>query len=170
MPQPVGKAFNDAGQAIKKVGEDIVDGVKKVGKTISDALAISPEVNVDIPVDITPGDKVDSPWGEAVSLFKKEAGSDNGVVKGELALYCVKCGVTGKVHLGGQARWTIAEGLTKANVDMKGEYNSNLAPFFGQKVDLRRHDFTVNQRKGSGNLENFISLSSNSQSGMTSLD
>ena len=108
------------------MGEDIGKGVKEVGKKISDALAITPEINVDIPIDIKGPKLVPSPWGDAIELFKKEKGADGGTLTGEIALYCVKCGVNGKLHLGGQARWTIAEGLTKANTEMKGNIEAGL--------------------------------------------
>lgn len=89
-------------------------------------MAITPEVNVDIPIDIKGPKLVPSPWGDAIEIFKKDKSSDSGTVTGEIALYCVKCGVNGKLHLGGQARWTIAEGLMKANAEMKGNIEASL--------------------------------------------
>ena len=100
--------------------------MQQAGKTVSDALAVTPEVNADVPIDIKGPKLVPSPWGDAIELFKKEKGSDSGTLTGEIALYCVKCGVNGKIHLGGQARWTIAEGLTKANAELKGNIEAGL--------------------------------------------
>ena len=124
--KPVGNAVNDIGQGVKKIGEDIGKGVQVAGKLASDALAVNPEINADIPIDIKGPKLVPSPWGDAIELFKKDKSSDSGTVTGEIALYCVKCGVNGKVHLGGSARWTIAEGLTKANAEMKGNIEAGL--------------------------------------------
>ena len=106
--------------ALKKVGQGIETVARQVGQTVSNALAVSPSVNADIPINITPSHQVESPWGQALQLFHKANTSDNGAASGEITIYCVQCGITGKVHLSGEARWTIADGLVKANIGMNG--------------------------------------------------
>jgi len=44
-------------------------------------LAITPEVNVDIPIDIKGPKLVPSPWGDAIEIFKKDKSSDSGTVR-----------------------------------------------------------------------------------------
>ena len=105
---------------MKKVGEGIVRGAKQIVQTVSNGLAVSPAINTDIPINIAPSNQVESPWGQALQLFHKDKASTNQAVTGEVTIYCVQCGFNGKIHLSGQARWTIQDGLTEANVGMNG--------------------------------------------------
>ena len=118
--QAVKNKVGAAKDTLKKVGEGLVTGARQVGQAFSNALAVSPSVNTDIPINITPSNQVESPWGQALQLFHKEKTSDNEAASGEITIYCVQCGITGKVHLSGEAKWTIADGLVKANIGMNG--------------------------------------------------
>ena len=99
-----------AKDGLAKVGEGIKTGIQQVGQAILNASAISPSINTDIPINITPSKQVDSPWGKALQLFHQEKTSENEVASGEITVYCVQCEITRKIHLGGEARWTIADG------------------------------------------------------------
>ena len=61
-----------AGAAIQQIGQGIVNGAKQVGQALSNALAISPVIKTDVPINLTPGNQVQSPWGQALQLFHKE--------------------------------------------------------------------------------------------------
>ena len=65
-------------------------------------------------------------WGPALQIFKKENSTENGLVTGEITVYCVDCGVNGKVLITGQARWNIVNGLEKLNAGMKGNITAGL--------------------------------------------
>lgn len=106
--------------AITKVGEGIVKGVETVGHAVSNALAVSPNVDLNVPINVAPNNLVDSPWGQALQIYKKEKSSESGNANGEISLYCVQCGVNGNIHLSGQAKWTLLDGLQQANVGMSG--------------------------------------------------
>ena len=77
--------------------------------------------SAEIPINVGPKKLVDSPFGPALQLYRKEKDSKKGAATGDIALYCVDCGVHGSVHLKGQARWTIADGLTQANAGLNGD-------------------------------------------------
>lgn len=114
------------GNEVVKIGQQAVNGLKSVGNAVLDATTISPEIATDIPIDVKPPSLVDSPWGPALQIFKKENSTKNGLVTGEVAVYCVGCGVNGKVHIAGQARWNIVKGLEKLNVGMNGNIAASL--------------------------------------------
>ena len=91
-----------------------------IGNAISTALAITKQASADIPINVGPSKLVDSPWGRALQMYNKQKESKSGTAQGSITLYCVDCGVHGTVQLNGQARWTIADGLTQANAGLKG--------------------------------------------------
>lgn len=121
---------------LAKAGEGIVSGVKSVGHAISDALAVTPEASVDIPFNVQPSGLVDSPFGQAKQIYSKEKASKNGVASGNIAIYCVNCGIHGIVHLHGQARFTIADGLTEANAGMNGNIAAGLEIGIDASVEI----------------------------------
>lgn len=129
---------NDVVGVARKVGDFAVNTAQKIGQAVVDATAISPSINLDIPIDVKPSKLVDSPWGQALQIYRKENSSTDGVASGEITVFCVQCGIDGKVHLGGEARWTITEGVSKANVGMNGNLAAGVQIGIDAKAELKK--------------------------------
>ena len=116
------------------MGDDIVDGVNRRRQNSLQRSFYQRKLVFDLATGIKPSGKFDLPWERALELLLRDDGPIKKVeVTGELGLYCAKCGVSGRDHLGGQAKWTIAKGLEKASIDRK----SMLKPLLGTKQEQR---------------------------------
>lgn len=95
--------------AVKQTVNAAVDTVKAGVAAVVDAASqlFDPSLDKTFNLNLAPSKLVDSPWGQAFQLFQKEKQNDAGTASGNVALYCVQCGVTGKVHVGGQLSFSI---------------------------------------------------------------
>lgn len=96
--------------AVKQTVTAAVDTVKAGVTAVVDAASklFDPSLDKTFNLNLAPSKLVDSPWGQAFQLFKKEKSNDAGTASGSIALYCVECGVAGKVHVGGQLSFSIS--------------------------------------------------------------
>lgn len=91
-------------------------------------LQITPEVKLDIPIDIkAPADKLlQQPWPNSVSIAKKTATTKREVT-GSIEAFCVECHAKGKVKINGKAEWNAADGVKKLEAGIKGEFQAQIA-------------------------------------------
>ena len=136
-----------------------VNAVKKVGQIASDLAAISPSLNTDLPINLTPSNLTASPWGQALQLYRKEKSTESGTLSGEITVYCVQCGVMGKIHLSGEARWTLADGLTKANMGMDGNIGAGLQIGVDAQAELKKEFLVPIIQKGIETVPPVLSVS-----------
>ena len=128
-----GNAVVNAGQAAvqgavnagKAVAQGAANVVGQVTDAVSNALAITPTANADIPINIGPT-LGNSPFGPAKQLFTRQGTSRRTGASGQVTVYCVQCGVHGDIKLNGMARYTIKDGLTQANAGLSGNVQAGL--------------------------------------------
>lgn len=66
--------------------------------------------------------QVDSPWGAAILIAaygtESKVKADKGVQReGYLNIFCVRCGVQGRVELAGRATWSVTQGITQGELE-----------------------------------------------------
>ena len=120
--QAVVQGAVNAGQAVAQGAANVAG---EVTSAVSNALAITPTANADIPINIGPA-LGSSPFGPAKQLFTREARSRRTGGMGQVTVYCVQCGVHGDIRLSGSARYTIKDGLTQANAGLSGNVMAGL--------------------------------------------
>ncbi|KAG8529121.1 uncharacterized protein KY384_005756 [Bacidia gigantensis] len=118
--------WNKGKQFVSNLGAAAVDLGKQAIQGISDALTIAPTASANLPINVALSNLVDSPWGPAKQLFKKEKDSKGGAVSGSVTLYCVDCGVQGTVLVLGRLRYSILAGLTQAEASLNGNIAAGL--------------------------------------------
>jgi hypothetical protein len=118
---------------VKKVATAVANTVVAVAKTaIKIATAVvtgkyDPSIDTTFSINLGPKELVDSPFGQAYQLFTKSGTSSGGAASGEVSLYCVGCGVTGKIHISGAASFAIySASLTSGFVAMDGNVHAGL--------------------------------------------
>jgi hypothetical protein len=107
-----------------------VTTVASVGVAVVKAVVTgdySPTIDTGFDINLTPSGQKDSPFGQAYELFETTKTSSNGAASGSIALYCVGCGITGKVHLSGAASFSIYQATLKSGfVQMDGNVHAGL--------------------------------------------
>ena len=127
-----------ATKAVKQTAAAVVEGAKKVAHVVVDAVSslANPKVDKTFPVDLGPKKLVDSPFGPAFQLYKKEKENKAGAASGAIGLYCVDCKVKGKIHVGGQLSFSLlGGGLTKGQLGLDGNIDAGL--FLGLEAEAR---------------------------------
>lgn len=94
----VASAVTTVAAAAKGAVDFVVDTVKN---------GFHPTIDTTIPIYIGPTPLVDSPFGPAYTLFAGEKSSKKNTTTAAIALYCVDCGITGKIHVAGGVRFSI---------------------------------------------------------------
>ncbi|MCJ1293932.1 hypothetical protein MMC34_005489 [Xylographa carneopallida] len=122
------KVANTVTSAAQNIAHTVVQVATTVAKVVVDVVKtpFTPSVSTDLAINLTPKNLVPSPWGDAYQLFHKAGASSSGAASGDVTLYCVNCGVTGTVHLGGSASLNIVDGLTAAQIGMNGNIAAGL--------------------------------------------
>lgn len=87
---------------------------------------ISAAISKTFGIKIGPSNLVSSPWGSAYQLYHKAGASNSGAASGDVTIYCVNCGVSGSVSIGGSASLNIIHGLTAAQVGVTGNIAAGL--------------------------------------------
>lgn len=83
-----------------------------VGDLITKASEFDPAINGQQTFQFGPDASADSPWGKAAQIYSKsKTSSTDSSNTADVAIYCVDCGVKGKVALAGQAKWNLRDGL-----------------------------------------------------------
>ena len=131
--QKIGSFVGNAATSLKNAA---VDAGKQVLTAVSNALAITPEASADLPINVGPSGLVDSPFGNAKQIYYKA--KERGAASGNIAVYCVDCGVKGSVHLYGRARYAIGQGLTEANAGMKGNLAAGLKIGIAAEAEIKQ--------------------------------
>lgn len=131
---------------LKAVSKYVTDGASAVGQKVVNAIAVSPRFNLIVPAGVPLPDSLysDSPWGKALEIYKRENSSENtatikgGDLKGTstrtLTVYCVGCGVRGKVQLTGRAKWALKDGLQSAVVRINGTLGAGFSLGLDTKI------------------------------------
>lgn len=117
-------------KGILQKAQSVVNGVKqgyKIAKKVVNVLTSGAAADATLNIDITPESKdeknvvEDSPWGRAYEITNNAIESDDGSASAEYSLYCVGCGIKGKVHIAGQVSFSLSQrALTKGNVAIDG--------------------------------------------------
>lgn len=105
------KGVQAASQTIKSAAGAVVNAGKEIGKAVLDTVSslLSPSIDKTFSINLGPKSLVQSPWGAAYQLFRKDKENNAGTTSGSITLYCVDCGVTGTVHVGGQVAFSIGK-------------------------------------------------------------
>lgn len=97
-------------KGILQKAQSVVNGVKqgyKIAKKVLNVLTSDAAADATLNVDITPESKdeknvvEDSPWGRAYEITNNAIESDDWSASAEYSLYCVGCGIKGKVYIAG---------------------------------------------------------------------
>ena len=91
--------------AVAKTLLKVVVAVNPIGVILTQILTVHEELNETVPIRLAPSGQIDSPWGQAKQLYNTSGSSSNGVIKGRLEVYCVRCGVDGSVNLSGRLKF-----------------------------------------------------------------
>ncbi|KAI9760678.1 MAG: hypothetical protein M4579_001542 [Chaenotheca gracillima] len=116
------------GQQVVAAVNTVVEKASKTVKVVAGAIKAltNPSIDTELNVNVGPKNLVDSPFGQAYSLFHKEKSSKGGTTSGSVDLYCVNCGVTGKTHVSGRLAFSLTKGITQGNVALDGNLDAQL--------------------------------------------
>jgi hypothetical protein len=119
----VGKLTLGAVRSVPLVGTGL-DAV--TGGTLKELSNFNPSISGSQEFNYGPQATEDSPWGKAASIYskKKDFKGDKGNV--EVNLFCVDCGVRGKVSMAGQAKWNNADGLQALNAGINANIEAGI--------------------------------------------
>ncbi|KAL6719024.1 hypothetical protein ACLMJK_003259 [Lecanora helva] len=139
------RLIKGAGNKLRDLGNAVLNGAKEVGNRVSDALAINKSIpNTGLDLRLAGPKLTDSPFGPAVNIFNRTVPARNRIAgtnllgaTGQLAAYCVGCGLGGRIELSGQAAWTIADGLKVATVSLNGNLEASLAIGIDANVEVK---------------------------------
>lgn len=87
---------------------------------------ISATISKTFGINVGPSNLISSPWGSAYQLYHKAGASNSGAASGDVTIYCVNCGVSGSVSIGGSASLNIIHGLTAAQIGITGNIAASL--------------------------------------------
>ncbi|KAI5195238.1 hypothetical protein AUEXF2481DRAFT_34077 [Aureobasidium subglaciale EXF-2481] len=146
--RPVGNFLRKTGTVIKKtasVAVDVTIGTGKVALTslrlvpvlgdvfdaatngaLSDLSDFNPSIQGVQEFNFGPQATVDSPWGKAASIYSEKKESKNKKAEASVDLYCVDCGVKGKVSMAGQAKWNGKDGLKALNAGINANIEAGV--------------------------------------------
>ncbi|KAJ1561726.1 hypothetical protein HK405_003028 [Cladochytrium tenue] len=126
------KAIKSVASAVKTAVSKVVTvakagftAVKQAASSIISAIT-SPSFDKSITVSSSPGELVESPWGEQYRIFSASKESKSGDATAELNLYCVDCGFKGTAHLHGAAKFSLLKGITSASVGVSGTLSAGI--------------------------------------------
>ncbi|CAD0018200.1 unnamed protein product [Aureobasidium pullulans] len=139
--QKAGNVIKAGGEILVTVasgtGKILVAGVRSVpivgtgldqltGGALKDLSDFNPSIGGSQEFNYGPQASVDSPWGKAASIYSKQ--KDFKGDKGNVAidLYCVDCGVKGKVSMAGQAKWNAKDGLQSLNAGINANIEAGI--------------------------------------------
>ena len=96
-----------AKSAVSTAVNTVKQGVGAVVAAVSSLF--NPSLDQTFNLNLAPSSLVDSPFGQAFQIFKKDKTNAADTVSGSIALYCVGCGVSGKAHISGQLSFSISK-------------------------------------------------------------
>ncbi|KAK6836468.1 hypothetical protein PG987_006963 [Apiospora arundinis] len=134
----VQSVVSSAAKVVKEAVNTVVDGAKKVVNVIGDAVSslANPKLDKTFPVDSGPKKLVDSPFGPAFQIFKKEKENKAGTASGAIGLYCVDCKVKGKIHVGGELSFSLlGGGISKGQIGLDGNIEAGV--FLGLAAEAK---------------------------------
>ncbi|KAK7993714.1 hypothetical protein PG989_007095 [Apiospora arundinis] len=134
----VQSVVSSAAKVVKEAVNTVVDGAKKVVNVIGDAVSSlsNPKLDKTFPVDLGPKKLVDSPFGPAFQIFKKEKENKAGTASGAIGFYCVDCKVKGKIHVGGELSFSLlGGGISKGQIGLDGNIEAGL--FLGLAAEAK---------------------------------
>lgn len=99
---------------------------KVSGGALQDLSNFNPEIQGSQDFNFGPAASADSPWGKAYSIYskKKDFSGDKG--SAEINLYCVDCGVNGRVSMQGRAKWNAKDGLQSLNAGINANIEAGV--------------------------------------------
>lgn len=119
----VGKITLGAVRSVPLIGTGL-DAV--TGGALADLSNFDPSISGSQEFNFGPAATEDSPWGKAASIYskKKDFKDDKGGV--EVSLFCVDCGLRGKVSMAGQAKWNVKDGLQSLNAGINANIEAGV--------------------------------------------
>lgn len=96
------------------------------GGALQELSNFNPEIKGSQDFNFGPAASADSPWGKAYSIYskKKDFSGDKG--SAEVNLYCVDCGVKGRVSMNGQAKWNAKDRLQSLNAGINANIEAGV--------------------------------------------
>ncbi|KAL8749824.1 MAG: hypothetical protein Q9184_006653 [Pyrenodesmia sp. 2 TL-2023] len=103
---------------------------------VAKVIDVDQKLDLTVPVSVVPPNLVESPWFQAKQLYDVSKTSSNEIVEGSVAVYCVRCGEEGSVHLSGRFKWRGQ--LEAANIAMAGSFAAGLGIGIDAQLQARK--------------------------------
>jgi hypothetical protein len=110
-------------RAVPLVGtalDAVTDGALK------DLSNFDPSISGSQDFNFGPANTEQSPWGMAASIYSKKTEFKGDKGSAEIDLYCVECGVRGKISMAGQAKWNAKDGLQSLNAGINANIEAGI--------------------------------------------
>ncbi|KAL8993315.1 MAG: hypothetical protein Q9169_006437 [Polycauliona sp. 2 TL-2023] len=112
-------------KTLLKVVAAVTPGISTI-VAVAQVITVDEKINDTVTINLAPPGQIDSPWGQAKQLYNTSGSSSNGVVEGNLDVYCVRCGVDGSIHFSGRLEFQALE-FQEANIAMNGNIEAGVA-------------------------------------------
>lgn len=148
----VKKAVTTVANAIKTAGDAIVDFAKDVGEKLNDFFTFDRSFSKDVGFDTTNNAGfVETPFAglrgiKMIDFNSQESGA-------RVQVFCVECGASGDFEIRGGLKFSIGNGLEKAEIGIKGNLEAALQLGFLGSLSLQG---TVNERTETKEFEKRI--------------
>jgi hypothetical protein len=121
----VKKAVAVVKEAVATVAEKIVEVVKDIGKKLNDFFTFDRSFSRDVNFDTIGSTNTQiTPFNDArgilIASLDQERERGSVTVSGKIDLFCVECGFEGNFVIGGALRFSIGQGMEKAEVTLTG--------------------------------------------------
>lgn len=131
LPGFIQKAANAVASGARQIGSSVKNTVNTVAQGAKNAVnfvkdvatnGFDPSIDTNAAINLAPATSslTDSYWGQQYQIWSKEKTSKGGTVTGNLALYCVDCGVKGAAHISGHLTLSLSDGIKAGTLDING--------------------------------------------------
>lgn len=126
------KAVKVVKQAVVQAAEKIVEVAKEIGEKLNDFFTFDKSFSKNVNFDtIGSTNNQITPFNDArgilVASLEQERERGSVTISGKIDLFCVECGFEGNFVIGGALRFSIAQGMEKAEVTLTGDMQAGVA-------------------------------------------
>jgi hypothetical protein len=110
-------------RAVPLVGtalDAVTDGALK------DLSNFDPSISGSQDFNFGPANTEQSPWGMAASIYSKKTEFKGDKGSAEIDLFCVECGIKGRISMAGQAKWNAKDGLQSLNAGINANIEAGI--------------------------------------------
>jgi hypothetical protein len=110
-------------RAVPLVGtalDAVTDGALK------DLSNFDPSISGSQDFNFGPANTEQSPWGMAASIYSKKTEFKGDKGSAEIDLFCVDCGLRGRISMAGQAKWNAKDGLQSLNAGINANIEAGI--------------------------------------------